>query len=240
MGRKSKFSSKRSTDGTPIGPGRKARKQPAPKLPKNLATSAAQNRNSNAQKAKKRKIKDLQDSDGIVAFNDKSKLKKTKISRCTEEFSGNEDEKEIHSRLVGDSSDEEVKHNFKSNPFSDGNKTWLKLAQGDSEDSSEEPGDEFVSESYDSPKGNDEDDDEEMLPIERKSEKLDKKKARDNALAEEELKTNIAETEVFVLPSGQQIEKEANEHTDLTLVNQRIRDNIQALNNFSTAREPGR
>ena len=27
-------------------------------------------------------------------------------------------------------------------------------------------------------------------------------------LAEEELKTNIAETEVFVLPSGQQIEKE--------------------------------
>ena len=29
-------------------------------------------------------------------------------------------------------------------------------------------------------------------------------------LAEEELKTNIAETEVFVLPSGQQIEKEGN------------------------------
>ena len=32
----------------------------------------------------------------------------------------------------------------------------------------------------------------------------------------------------------------ANEHTDLTLINQRIRDNIQALNNFATAREPGR
>ena len=28
------------------------------------------------------------------------------------------------------------------------------------------------------------------------------------SLAEEELKTNIAETEVFVLPSGQQIQKE--------------------------------
>ena len=28
------------------------------------------------------------------------------------------------------------------------------------------------------------------------------------ALAEQELKTNIAETEVFVLPSGQQIQKE--------------------------------
>lgn len=36
MGRKNKFSSKWSTDATPIGPGRKARKQPAPKLPKQL------------------------------------------------------------------------------------------------------------------------------------------------------------------------------------------------------------
>lgn len=30
----------------------------------------------------------------------------------------------------------------------------------------------------------------------------------DRVMAEEELKTNMAETEVFVLPSGQQIEKE--------------------------------
>ena len=36
MGRKTKFSSKWSTDATPIGPGRKSRKQPAPKLPKQL------------------------------------------------------------------------------------------------------------------------------------------------------------------------------------------------------------
>ena len=35
------------------------------------------------------------------------------------------------------------------------------------------------------------------------------------ALAEEELKTNIAETEVFVLPSGQQIEKEGINSTAL-------------------------
>jgi len=33
------------------------------------------------------------------------------------------------------------------------------------------------------------------------------------ALAEQELKTNIAETEVFVLPSGQQIQKEGIIHT---------------------------
>lgn len=69
---------------------------------------------------------------------------------------------------------------------------------------------------------------------------MDKKKARDKVLAEEELKTNISETEVFVLPSGQEIEKEANEHADLALINQRIRDNLQALSNFNNAREEGR
>lgn len=250
MGRKNKFSSKWSTDATPIGPGRKAKKQPAPKLPKQLESSA-QKRNNNAQKAKKRRIKELEDSDGIVTFNDKSGTKKTKKSRFTEESSDDEDKKNINDLLAGGSSDEDVKLNFKSKPFSDGNQKWLKLAQRDGEDSDEEPCDEFGSESSDNEENidnsaddsdNDDDDDvnNEMLPIEKKSKKLDKKKARDKVLAEQELKTNIAETEVFVLPSGQQILKEANEHTDLTLINQRIRDNIQALNNFSTAREPGR
>lgn len=156
--------------------------------------------------------------------------------------------------LAGGSSDEDVQLNFKSKPFSDGNKTWLKLAQRDRGESDEEPCDEFNSETSDNAENidhsvddsdddddnDDEDANDEMLPIERKSIKLDKKKARDKALAEQELKTNISESEVFVLPSGQQIQKEANEHTDLTLINQRIRDNIQALNNFNTAREPGR
>ncbi|XP_020614071.1 probable 28S rRNA (cytosine-C(5))-methyltransferase isoform X2 [Orbicella faveolata] len=195
-----------------------------------------------------RRIKELQDSDGIVTFNNKSGTKKTKKSRFTEESSDNEDKKDMNNILAGGSSDEDVKLNFKSKPFSDGNKTWLKLAQSDGEDSDEERCDEFGSEGSDNAENidnsvDDSDDDDandEMLSIERKSEKLDKKKARDKALAEQELKINIAETEVFVLPSGQQIQKEANEHTDLTLINQRIRDNIQALNNFSTAREAGR
>ncbi|EDO40895.1 predicted protein [Nematostella vectensis] len=79
-----------------------------------------------------------------------------------------------------------------------------------------------------------------MLPVEKKAKKLDKKKARDKKLADEEMKTNISSTEVFVLPSGQEIEKEANEPPELALINQRIRENIQALSNFSKAREPGR
>ena len=32
----------------------------------------------------------------------------------------------------------------------------------------------------------------------------------------------------------------ANEHADLALINQRIRDNLQALSNFNSAREEGR
>lgn len=250
-----------SADATPKGPGRKARKQPAPELPKNLVKSVTE-KNNNVRKSKKRKLKEIQDTGGIVTFVDESKMKSKKkakkIKEDTVEYSDDDEMKESKDLFADESSDEEVKLNFKSKPFSDENESWLKLAQRDSADSQSDnddddlPPDEFVDEDDDADEnsddseadddGSDEDDsdDDVMLPIEKKSKKLDRKKARDKVMAEEELKTNMAETEVFVLPSGQQIEKEANEQTDLALVNQRIRDNIQALNNFSTAREAGR
>ena len=60
------------------------------------------------------------------------------------------------------------------------------------------------------------------------------------ALADAEMKTNISETEVFVLPSGQEIEKETLETADLTVINQRIKDNLHALSNFKKYRQNGR
>lgn len=91
----------------------------------------------------------------------------------------------------------------------------------------------------------DEDDDEnennnKLLAIEKKSKKLDKKRREDRVLAEEELQINIAEKDVFTLPSGQEIEKELLEPPDLTLIHQRICENISALNNFKKYREPGK
>jgi len=59
-------------------------------------------------------------------------------------------------------------------------------------------------------------------------------------LAEEELQTNIAQSEVFVLPSGQEIEKESIEPPDLAQVNQRIKDNLHALSDFKKNRQEGR
>ncbi|XP_073246286.1 28S rRNA (cytosine-C(5))-methyltransferase-like isoform X1 [Porites lutea] len=247
-----------SNEAAPKGPGRKARKQPAPELPADLVKNGGEK--NHIRKAKKRKLKESVDSNEVVSFSDKpenKKMKKTKKSqKHLEQCSDDEDRSQAEDIFGEDSSDEEVKLNFKSIPFSDENKSWLKLAQEkstDDEDGDDDdmPADEFNGESdgneeddsdddSDDDVDGDDDDEEEMLPIEKKSKKLDKKKARDKALAEEELKTNISETEVFVLPSGQEIEKEANEHADLALINQRIRDNLQALSNFNNAREEGR
>ncbi|XP_046850640.1 probable 28S rRNA (cytosine-C(5))-methyltransferase [Xenia sp. Carnegie-2017] len=82
--------------------------------------------------------------------------------------------------------------------------------------------------------------DDQLMAIEKKSRKLDKKLKENRILGDEELQTNIAEKHVFILPSGQEIEKELLEPPDITLIHQRICENISALNDFKKCREPGR
>ena len=95
--------------------------------------------------------------------------------------------------------------------------------------------------SSDEDEGDDDDENnDKLLAIEKKSKKLDKKLNENRVLAEEELQTNIAEKDVFTLPSGQEIEKELLEPPDLTLIHQRICENISALNDFKKYREPGK
>merc|ERR1719193_1012781 len=88
--------------------------------------------------------------------------------------------------------------------------------------------------------GDDDDDDADLLPIEKASKKLEKKKAKEAAEAEDELKTNIAETEKVTLPSGQEIEKEKSSAPDLEILNQRIKDVVAVLNDFKNRREEGK
>ncbi|KAG9294045.1 hypothetical protein G9A89_000667 [Geosiphon pyriformis] len=71
-----------------------------------------------------------------------------------------------------------------------------------------------------------------QLDMEEKSAKLDRKKTRDSELAEAELKTNIMEVEKYVLPSGQEIEKQNLVAPDLQITQQRISDILRVLNNF--------
>merc|ERR1719291_492902 len=57
--------------------------------------------------------------------------------------------------------------------------------------------------------------------------------------ADEEMKLNIAETEKFTLPSGQEIEREASTAPDLQIIQSRIRDVIHVLQDFKARREEG-
>lgn len=75
------------------------------------------------------------------------------------------------------------------------------------------------------------------LEIERKSRKLDRKQAQDKQLEREELQANIAETEIFELPT---VEEVKNEPQNLQAVHQRMQDIVRVLCNFKTLRQPGR
>lgn len=124
------------------------------------------------------------------------------------------------------------------------------FGSGNDDDDDEEMGDDFGvegesgSDDEDEEDADDDDDDEndeeDLLPIERASKKLEKKKAKEAIEAEDELKTNIAETEKVTLPSGQEIEKEKTAAPDLEILNQRIKDVVAVLNDFKNRREEGK
>ncbi|KAF7724313.1 rRNA (cytosine-C5-)-methyltransferase nop2 [Apophysomyces ossiformis] len=92
----------------------------------------------------------------------------------------------------------------------------------------------------------DEDEDEEIAEFEgldeRKSRKIEARKAREAAMAEAELmdaamQTNIAEKgERFELPEGEEEELVA----DITSVNTRIKEIVNVLNNFKQLRDPNK
>merc|ERR1719447_533247 len=150
--------------------------------------------------------------------------------------------------------------------FTDDNAAWLKPSADkkrkliESDDEEEEDEDEEAG--FENEEGNSEDDDgkgpifhgsdsdddsdedmeedDEEMKIEKKSKKLHA--AQVKMLADsraEELKTNIeSESEKFVLPSGQEIEKEE-AAPDLQIVQARMADVIKVLQDFKNRREEG-
>ncbi|KAI9193330.1 NOL1/NOP2/sun family-domain-containing protein, partial [Polychytrium aggregatum] len=86
----------------------------------------------------------------------------------------------------------------------------------------------------------DEEDEDDELPVEREARELDRQAQEDAELAEAELQTNIEQREKFVLPSGQEIEKEGESTDDLGVIQTRIQEILRVLNNFKDLREPGR
>ena len=102
------------------------------------------------------------------------------------------------------------------------------------EDSDGAPGDEFESDDEDS-----EDGDEEEMAVEKASKKLDKKQKRLEASANEDLQVLMSQREVFQLPSGQEVEKEAAQPPDLQIIQARIKDVVDVLKDFANKRAEG-
>ncbi|XP_076472582.1 uncharacterized protein LOC143301985 [Babylonia areolata] len=111
----------------------------------------------------------------------------------------------------------------------------------DGDDNDDDDDDEEEEEEEEGGSSDDSDADEsELLPIEKAAKKQQKKSKKDSQLAEDELQTNIAATEKFVLPSGQEIEKDAHLSADLTIVHQRIKDVQFVLADFKGRRQQDR
>merc|ERR1719210_1027864 len=75
------------------------------------------------------------------------------------------------------------------------------------------------------------------MKLERKQKKAEKVVQK---LAAEEMKLNFQQKEVFTLPSGQDLEKEAALPPDLQILQTRMREVINVLRDFSNKREDGR
>ena len=101
-----------------------------------------------------------------------------------------------------------------------------------SDESEDEP-----SEDLSAGEGEESDEEELLTAIERKSKKLDRKKKASKRLAKAELQENIADSDVFELPSLEEI---ANEPQDLQNINQRIKEIVHVLCNFKKLRQEGK
>ncbi|EFJ31891.1 hypothetical protein SELMODRAFT_86634 [Selaginella moellendorffii] len=170
--------------------------------------------------------------------------------------------KKKKTQLLSDSSDsDEGDHAAAANAngkagkkgFTDENKAWLKPKkrldeddEDEEDEEEEEDGDEALT--FFLPSGtSDEDDDEEEddeFDVERKSKKLDAKRAQEQADADAELQTNIQaegdEPDDFRLPTSEDLEAEASLPPDLPSVQRRIKDIVRVLSNFKALRQEGR
>ncbi|XP_029823472.3 25S rRNA (cytosine-C(5))-methyltransferase nop2 [Ixodes scapularis] len=167
------------------------------------------------------------------------------------------DSKRSNEHKMGASDGGGADQSAKTKHFSDDNKKWLKpktskkeLLESDEEDVSDtgqpqafgDSSDEdmVMKDDFDDDDKEENESEDEELPVEKASKRLLKKQAEDAKLAEEEMKTNIAESEIFTLPSGQEIEMEKAEPPDLAIISERIKDIIHVLGDFSNRREPGK
>nr|CAG4651020.1 EOG090X07AW [Simocephalus serrulatus]SVE94274.1 EOG090X07AW [Simocephalus serrulatus] len=196
---------------TPRGPGRKAKKQKPPTLPAHLKEEK-EPKQTLGRRSQKRAAK-------------RSAVKTGTASRSPKPVKKNKNE-QLDSEGMSDEDDE------KKNLFED---------DDSADDMGESGDDEPLDDNFKGSSGDSSDDDEgEELPIEKKSKKLRLKKTKEDELAETELKMNIQQSEKYILPSGEEIEKELLIPPDLTVLKTRINEVVGVLSDFTAKREEGR
>ena len=250
MGRKGDFSSKTS-EKVKSGPGRKTKKQKPPSFPgeKQLKEQERDPEKKPGSRQKARAKKRAEKKAGTY-------VPKKKVVSDSDEDEDDEMEDAAGPEKEAYNSDEDEDEGINAE-FTDDNAAWLKpsadkkrkLIESDDEDEEAEFGKEedsgddddgpalHGSDSDDDSEDMEEDDDE--MKIEKKSKKLHAAQMKMLEESQAELKTNIeGETEKFVLPSGQEIEKE-DAAPDLQIVQARMADVIKVLQDFKNRREEG-
>ncbi|KAJ2063007.1 rRNA (cytosine-C5-)-methyltransferase nop2 [Coemansia sp. S146] len=113
-----------------------------------------------------------------------------------------------------------------------------------SDNSDEEDEEDDGVESYDEYDTDDEEHAVTFRDMEKRSRKLDAKRAEDAEMADMEIQAQdqalLSEREIFELPSDAQVEAEKEAPLDLSQVQMRIQEIIRVLNNFSDLRDPSR
>nr|SVE77640.1 EOG090X07AW [Daphnia lumholtzi] len=207
MGRKGNFVEK-----TPIGPGRKAKKQKPPTLPDHLKEAKVP-KETLGRRSQKRAAKRSAVKAGTATRKKPVKKNKT-ISNESLDSEGMSDDDGERKKLFDD---------------------------GDSDSMGERSeDDEPLDDNFKGSSGDSSDDDEEELPIEKKSKQLKLKKQQEDELGEKELLMNIQQSEKYTLPSGEEIEKELLLPPDLTILKSRIKEVVGVLSDFTIKREEGR
>ncbi|CAK9817762.1 Probable 28S rRNA (cytosine(4447)-C(5))-methyltransferase [Anthophora plagiata] len=232
MGRKAKF------DGTtvPTGPGRKARKQGDPTFPKGvLVKEEKELSHRQRQRARKRLLKQQNIKEKI------KKLQKEKDKKLENTTSKNDTKSNIKQLKAKKKkkpvTNEEMEDKQQISPKE-------KLFQSDAEDENDEyasndehdQDEEMDSEDEKEALEDTDDNNDELLPIEKANIRLKKKQEKERKLAEEEMTDMTLQQCVFTFPT----EEELAADTNLKDIQQRIKDVVMVLSDFKRLRDTNR
>lgn len=170
----------------------------------------------------------------------KLKAKKTKLTNGENESDGESDDVEDDQEDLEDEDDESEEGEEAEEQSEESDEEQPKVGklndlfdnEDDDEDSEEENDEYGASENSDDNEENEDEDD--LLPIEKQTKALKKRQKEDAKLADEELKLNIDNQEIYQLPEK---DSEDSQVTNLQEVQQRIRDIVAVLSDFAKLRD---